>query len=192
MIKILPKLFMINSLFCLRQHFSAMTFLIFIQNFGNCSFACNNQTVYCPRIHYNLFKSNWVLPSKYQKIMVSLLFIFCWCMHIFLMIQISTEKRFISNFWTTDHLNMVDPSFSSFLRDLHRDNTLVASKYTKNLKWGWMGLNDATWHFLLLSTRMGKNKKIIRSFVKSLIATSAYLLYNCNSKRKTWQVFFGR
>ena len=161
----LPKIFMINSLFCLRQHFSAMTSLIFIQNFGNCSFVCNNWTVYCPRIHYNLFKSNWVLPSKYKKIMVSLLFIFCWCMHIFLMIQIFTQKHYLSNFWTGDHLNMVDSSFCSFLRELHSNNILAASKYTKNLKWGWMGLNDATWHFLLLSTRMGKNKKIIRSFV---------------------------
>ena len=39
---------------------------------------------------------------------------------------------------------MVDPSFFRFLKDLHTDNPLVANNYTKNIKFGWMGLNDAT------------------------------------------------
>ena len=70
-----------------------------------------------------------------KKIMVSLPFIFCWCKHIFLMVfQIFTEKHFSCNFQTTDPLNMVDPSFFSFLRDLHTDDSLVANKYTKNIK----------------------------------------------------------
>ena len=78
--------------------------------------------------------------------MVSLPFSFCSRKHIFLMvIQIYTEKHFSSKFWTTVLLNMVGPSFFNFLRDLHIDNELLANKYTKNIKWDWMGLNDATW-----------------------------------------------
>ena len=63
-----------------------------------------------------------------------------------MIIQIFTEKHFPSNLWTADILNMIDPSFCSFLRDLHTDNTLVANKYAKNIKWGWMVLNEVTWY----------------------------------------------
>ena len=144
MIKIVPKIFMINSLFCLRQHFSVVTSLIFIQNFGNCSFVCNNWTVYCPRIHYDLFKSNWVLPSKYQKIMVSLLFVFCWCMHIFLMIQIFTEKH-LSNIWTADHLNMFTPHFVAFW-EIYIGITywlpVSIPKTSNGVEWDWMMPHD--------------------------------------------------
>ena len=137
-----PKIFMIISLFWLRQHFSMMA-LIFIQNFGNYSFVWNCWTVYCLRIHYHLFESDWVVLSKYQKIMGSLQFIFCWSKHVFLMIiKIFIEKHFSSNFWTADSLNMVHPSFFSFLRELHPDNILVANKYTKSIKWGWMMPHD--------------------------------------------------
>ena len=90
----------------------------------------------------------WKLLScsfKMSKFM-SLSFIFWWHQHFSLMIiQIFTEKHFSSNFWTTDPLNMVDPSFFSFLRDPHTDNTLVANKYTKNIKQCWMRLKDAAW-----------------------------------------------
>ena len=48
---------------------------------------------------------------------------------------------------------MVDPLFFTFLKDLHNDNLLVANKYTKNIKWGWMGLNDATWRIFLKSMK---------------------------------------
>ena len=86
--------------------------------------------------------------------MVSLPFIFCWRKHIFLMIiKIFIEKVFFSNFWATDPLNMVDPSFFSFLRDLHIDATVVANNYTKKHKWGWMSLNDATDVFFLKSIK---------------------------------------
>ena len=62
-----------------------MTSLIFIQTFGNFSFVCNYWTY--------LFGSYWVVLSKYQKTMASLLFIVYWCKHIFLMIiQIFTEN----------------------------------------------------------------------------------------------------
>ena len=126
---------MITSLFCLRQ-----------QKLWRYSFVFNYWTVYCLRIHCHLFESYWIVLSKYQKIMVSLQFIFCWRKHVFLMIiQIFTNKHFSSNFWTADLLNMVDPSFFSALRKLHTDNTLVGNEYTKNITWGWMGLNDATW-----------------------------------------------
>ena len=146
MIKIWPKMFMITLIFCLRQHFSLMTSLIFIQNFGNYSFIWIDWKVYCLRINYHSFESYWVVLSKYQITMAPLPFIFCWRKHIFLMnIQIFIEKHFFSNFWTADPLNMVDPSFFIFLRDLHTDlhlhHPLVASKYTKNIKYGWMTLD---------------------------------------------------
>ena len=85
MIKIGQKILMITSLFYLRQYFFVMTSLIFIQTFGNFSFVCNYWTY--------LFESYWVVISKYQKTMTSLLFIVYWCKHIFLMIiQIFTEN----------------------------------------------------------------------------------------------------
>ena len=108
------------------------------------SFVCIYWTVYCLRIYYHSFESYCVVLSKYQKIMASLPFISCWRKHVFWMIiQIFTENDFFSNVWTADSLNMVDPSFFSFLKDLHADNTLVTNKYTKNIKWVWMGLTDA-------------------------------------------------
>ena len=132
MIKIWSNIFMITSLFWLRQHFSVMTSLVFIRNFGNYTFVCIYWTVYCLRINYHSFESYWVVLSKYQKIMASLPFIFSWRKHIFLVIiHIFTEKHFSSNFWTVDPLNMIDPSFFSFLRDLHIDHPLVANMYTK-------------------------------------------------------------
>ena len=135
MIMIMPNIFMITSLFCLRQHFLVMKSLIFIQNFGNYSLVCIYRTDYCPRIHFHSFKSFWVVLSKYQKIMVSLSFIFFWLKHIFLKIfQIFTEKHFSFNFWTANPLNMVDLSCISFLRNLYTDHPLVAKKYTKNIK----------------------------------------------------------
>ena len=95
---------------------------------------CIYWSVCCLRIH--LLESYWAVLSNYPKIMVSLSYIFCWGKHIFLIIiQIFTKKHFSFNFWTTDPLNIVDPSFVSFLRDLHTDDTLVANKYTKNIKW---------------------------------------------------------
>ena len=137
MIKIGSNISMVTSLSCLRQDSCVMTPLIFIQNFGNYSFVCNYWTVYDLRIHCHLFECYWVALSKYQKVMASLPFIFCWRKHIFLMIiQVFTEKHFPSNFWTADPGNMVDPSLFSFLRDLHTVNTLVPNKYTKNIKWG--------------------------------------------------------
>ena len=36
-------------------------------------------------------------------------------------------KQFFFNIWTADNLNIVDPSFCSFLRDLQIDNTLLMS-----------------------------------------------------------------
>ena len=49
--------------------------------------------------------------------------------HIFLMvIQIFTEKFFSPFFKKADPLNMVDPSFFSFLRDLHTDNPFKSVK----------------------------------------------------------------
>ena len=62
-----------------------------------------------------------------------------------MIIQFFTEKHFSTNFRTTDPLNMVEPTIFSSLIDLHTDNPLVANKYTKNIKWAWIGLNDATW-----------------------------------------------
>ena len=146
MINIGPKIFMINSLFCLHQHFSVMTSLIIIQNVGNYIFVCNNQTVYCLRIHYDLFKSNWVFPSKYHKIMVSLLFIFCCSKHIFLMIQIFTEKHFTSNFWTADHRwPWLTPHFKAFW-EIYVLIThwwpVSISKTSNGVEWGWMMPND--------------------------------------------------
>ena len=65
---------------------------------------------------------------------------------MFLMvIQIFTEKHFSTNFWTAVALKMVDPSFFSFWDIYILINILVANKYTKYIKWGWMGLDDATW-----------------------------------------------
>ena len=55
-----------------------------------------------------------------------------------MIVQIFTEKHFSSNFSTTYPLNMVDPSFFSFLRDLQTSDTLVANKYTKNIKLKFM------------------------------------------------------
>ena len=146
MINIGPKIFRINSLFCLHQHFSVMTSLIIIQNVGNYIFVCNNQTVYCLRIHYDLFKSNWVFPSKYHKIMVSLLFIFCCSKHIFLMIQIFTEKHFTSNFWTADHRwPWLTPHFKAFW-EIYVLIThwwpVSISKTSNGVEWGWMMPND--------------------------------------------------
>ena len=63
-----------------------------------------------------------------------------------MIIQNFTEKHFSSNFWTVEPLNIGETSFFSFLRDPHIDNTLAANKYTKNIKWSGMGLNDGTWH----------------------------------------------
>ena len=57
----------------------------FYSNLGNYSFVCVYWTAYCLRIHYRSFKSYWTVLSKYQKAMGSLLFIFCWRKHIFLM-----------------------------------------------------------------------------------------------------------
>ena len=55
---------------------------------------------------------------------------------------------------------MVDPSFFRFLKDLHTDNPLVASNYTKNIKFGWMGLNDATWRiFTEIDEKLLKSAK---------------------------------
>ena len=50
-----------------------------------------------------------------------------------MIIQIFTEKHFSSNFSTAN--NKVDASFFSFFKDLHTDNTVVANRYTKNIKW---------------------------------------------------------
>ena len=43
-------------------------------------------------------------------------------------------------------MNIGDHLFFKFLRDLQTDNPLVIIKYTKIIKWGWMGFSDATWH----------------------------------------------
>ena len=54
-------------------------------NLGNYSLLCIYWTACWLRIHYPSFESYWIVLSKYQKTMVSLPFIFCWRMHIFLM-----------------------------------------------------------------------------------------------------------
>ena len=147
MIKTGPNIFRITSLFCLPQLFSVMTSLIFIQNFDNYSFVCIYWTVYCLRIYtthlkaIDLFLQNIKSLWRHNHSFSPDVSIFSYLM----IVQILTEKHFSSNFWTADPLNMVDPSFFSFLKYLHTDNTLVASKYTKNIKWGWMWLSDATW-----------------------------------------------
>ena len=60
-----------------------------------------------------------------------------------MIIQIFTEKYFSSSFWIADPLNKIEPSIFSYLRDLYTGNPLVVNKYTKNIKWGGMRLNDA-------------------------------------------------
>ena len=162
---------MITSIFCLCQHLSVTTSLIFVQNCGNCSFVCIYWTVYCLRMHYHSFEGYWVVILKYQKVMASQPFIFRWRNHIFLMIiQIFTIKYFSSNFWTIDPLNMVDPSFFSFLRDLHTDNTLRTNKYTKKIRLGWMELNIATCHiFLELMINCDVSKTITWNVLKRII-----------------------
>ena len=45
-----------------------------------------------------------------------------------MIIEIFTEKQFSSNFWTAGPLNMVDPLFFSFLKNLHTDKILVTNK----------------------------------------------------------------
>ena len=74
-------------------------------------------------IHFLLTSAillNYIILSKYQKIMASLQFIFCWRKHIFLtIIQIFTKK-----------------TFSLYLRNLHFDHP-----YTKNMKKCWMNLD---------------------------------------------------
>ena len=145
---------MIILIYCLRLHFSMITWLTFIQNFGNYSFVCIYWTVYCLRIHYHSSESYWVVLSKYQKNMAPLPFIFCRRKHIFLMIiQTFTEKYFSANLWTADSLNIVDLPFFSFMRYLHTGNPLVANKYNKNIKWGWIRLNDEVDENLLKSAK---------------------------------------
>ena len=131
------------------------------------SFVCIYWTVYCLRIYYHSFESYCVVLSKYQKIMASFPFIFCWRKHVFWMIiQIFTENHFFSNVWTADSLNMVDPSFFSFLKDLHADNTLVTNKYTKNIKWVWMGLTDARWRiFLEIDEKLLTSAKLVKRII---------------------------
>ena len=141
---------MITSLFSKYHDFSAMTSLIFIQNFGNYSFVSIYWTVYCLRIRYHLFESYRIVLSKHRKNIALLPFIFCWLKHISLIIiQIFNETQFSSKFWTTDFLNIVDSSFFSFSRDLYTDNLFMANNYTRNINLDLMGLNNATWHIFL-------------------------------------------
>ena len=77
---------------------------------------------------------------------MKLSFIFCWRKHYFcIIIQIFLTKQFFFNIWTADNLNIVDPSFRSFLRDLQIDNILLPNKYTNKVEWDSKGLNDAIW-----------------------------------------------
>ena len=138
------KLFMITLLFCLPQHFSLIKSLIFL-NFGNYSFVCNYCTVCGLRINYDFFERYLVVLSKNQKIMALLPFIFCWRKYIFLMIiQIFIKTFFPLIFflipwaWLTLH-------FLAFGEIYIQIIYWWPSKYTKNIKWGWMGLNDTTW-----------------------------------------------
>ena len=48
-------------------------------------------------------------------------------------IQILWLKKHFFKFWNADPLNMIDPWFFNFVRDLHTDNPLVANKYIKNI-----------------------------------------------------------
>ena len=106
----------------------------FIQNFSTYRFFYIYRTGYFLRTHDYLFESYWVVLSKYQKIMAPLLFIFGYHKHIFLMtIQILWLKKHFFKFWNADPLNMIDPWFFNFVRDLHTDNPLVANKYIKNI-----------------------------------------------------------
>ena len=116
----------------------------FYSYFGNYSFVCIEETIHCLRIHYDSFESYSVVCPKYEKIMLSFPLIFCWNKHIFLMIiQFLLKNTFPLLFEPVIHWTLLN-WFFSFLRDLHTDNPLATSKYTKNIKWGCMGLNDAT------------------------------------------------
>ena len=137
-------MFKITSLSCLRQHFLAMIFDFYLK-FWQLQFRLY---LLNGLLSQNPFPLVWKLLSCSFKISKSYgvtTIHFPWRKHIFLtIIQIVTEKHFSSNFWTADPLNMVDPSHFSFLKDLHTDNTLMANKCSKNIKWGSMWFNDTT------------------------------------------------
>ena len=114
-----------------------MTSLVFIQNFGDCSFICNYWTVYCLRIIYHLFASFVAVPLKYEKIMASKPFTFYLRMHIsFTVIQIFTEKYFSSNFWIADPLYMVYVYLFIFLRCQQKYHMMFESNNIIDLQWG--------------------------------------------------------
>ena len=141
MIKIGPKNFWITSLFCLRQHFSMITSLIFIQNLSNCNFVCIYWTVYCPRIHYHLFESYWVVLSKYLEIMTSLTFIFCWHEHFFLIII--QREIFLFDCHNLLKNNLINTKMS---QDLFQDALNIY--YLFFSKSGYVTSNEIEWRYM--------------------------------------------
>ena len=147
---------MITSLFCLSQHFSVITSLIFIQSLGNYSFVSICWSVYCPTIHYHLFQSYWVV-LLYQKTMVSLPFIFCWLNHIFLMI---IQK---------DFFYLIAITYSKIIQSLQKW-VKTCSKYSRHFlsffwKSGYVMANRIEWchmtYFTLNQWQIGDVSKNI-------------------------------
>ena len=83
----------------------------------------------------------------FRNIKKFITFIFCWRRHIFLIIiQIFTEKHFPSKFWTTDPLNMIDPSFLAFWEIyilITHQWPRSTPKTSNGVEWGWILPHDA-------------------------------------------------
>ena len=187
MIKIGSKIFMITSLFCLRQHFSVMTSLIFIQNFGDYSFVCIYWTVYFLRIHYHSFESYLVVLSKNQKIMASFPFIFCWSKPNFLIIiEIFLKNIFPLVFEPLIPWTWLTPHFFSFLKDLHTDNhrwPINTPKTSNGVEWCHMTyFSWNRWKTAYVS------KNIAWKVVKCIIFknNNSFPMKGCSSKSDEW------
>ena len=141
MIKIGPKISRITSLFCLHQHFSMMTSLIFTQNIGNYSFLCIYWAVYCIRIHCHSLGSYWIL-SNYQKI---------WRHYHSFSADVSIFPQWLFKFLTKNIFPLIfellipwtwlTPHFLAFWEIY----ILVIHWWPISIPKHQMGLNDATW-----------------------------------------------
>ena len=143
MIKIGSKLFMITSLFCLRQHTFPPWHWFLFKNLAIPASSVTTELFIVAEFITTCLKATELFFQNIKNYGVILQFIFCWRKHIFLMIiQIFTEKHFSSNFWTANPQNMSDPHFLAFWEIY----ILITHCWpTKNVKWNWMGLNDVTW-----------------------------------------------
>ena len=99
------------------------------------------RTVYCRRIHYHSFESCWVFLSKYQKIMASLPFTFCWRKQILLTL--------IQNFFFLfDCHNVLKNSLinTKMSQDLFQPTLNIFHLFLKiwrcDIKWDWMMPHD--------------------------------------------------